>query len=157
MSDASTSSTPARWFFGIFAAFAVFAVVGVYSSRMAYNTTGYDDDQATERYAKLAKLQAADTKTLTTAGWVDQDKGVVRIPIDEAMTEEVDTLKAKPVQAGIAIPGAAAPAANTLPATNTPPADGMAPAPTAAGKSGATSPATKASTTAPTTPTTTSK
>lgn len=123
MSDATPSpSTPVRWFLGIFAALAVFAVVGVYSSRMAQNTAGYDDGQATERYAKLAKLQADDTKTLTTAGWVDQDKGVVCIPIDEAMTEEVGALQAKPVQMGIAIPGAVAPQANTIPATASAPA-----------------------------------
>lgn len=133
MAEISTTSTSARWFFGICAAFAVFAVVGVYSSRMAYNTGSYDDGQAQERYAKLAKLQAADGKTLTTAGWVDQDKGVARIPIDEAMTEEVDVLKAKPVKMGDAIPGAAPTTMNTIPATNTPPANGAPPAPTAAG------------------------
>jgi hypothetical protein len=115
------TSSPARWFFGLAAAFAVFALVGVYSSRMAYHTSGYDQDEAKERYAKLAKLQAADEKTLTSADWVDQDKGTVRIPIDEAMTEEVDTLKAKPLQMGAAIPGVAAGpgAANTIPAPAT--------------------------------------
>jgi hypothetical protein len=151
MSDATPSpSTPARWFLGIFAALAVFAVVGIYSSRMAENTASYDDDQAKERYAKLAKLQADDTKTLTTAGWVDQDKGVVRIPIDEAMTEEVGALQAKPVQMGIAIPGATAPQANTIPA----PAAGPAPAAAKNGTAAAGTNAAPAATTPPASPTT---
>ena len=146
MSDATPSpSTPIRWFLGIFAAFAVFAVVGVYSSRMAENTAGYDDEQATERYAKLAKLQADDTKTLTTAGWVDQDKGVVRIPIDEAMTEEVGLLQAKPVQMGIAIPGAVAPPADTIPAPAAAAKSGTA----AAGTTGAPAAPTPAATSTP--------
>jgi len=115
--SSSTSSSAGR-FLGICAAFAVFAVVGIYSSRMAYHTTGYDDDEAKERYARLAKLQADDRKTLTTADWIDQAKGTVRIPIDEAMTQEVALLKARPVQIGTALP-AAAPAA-AAPAAGTP-------------------------------------
>jgi len=127
MPDATTTpATPVRWFFGLFAALAVFALVGLYSSQMAHHATDYDDDQAQERYAKLAKLQAADQKTLTTADWIDKDKGVVRIPIDEAMTQEVDLLKAKPVQMGLAIPGAAAPAPAPAP---TPAASGAKTAP----------------------------
>jgi hypothetical protein len=132
MSDATlTPASPVRWFLGIFAALAVFALVGIYSSRMAHNTTDYDDDQAKERYAKLAKLQAADQKTLTTADWVDKDKGVVRIPIDEAMAQEVDLLKAKPLQVGIAIPGAVAPPANPAPAPAAPAAPSTNAAPAA--------------------------
>jgi hypothetical protein len=125
MSDATPSpSTPIRWFLGIFAAFAVFAVVGVYSSRMAENTASYDDNQARERYAKLAKLQADDTKTLTTAGWL---------------------LQAKPVQMGIAIPGAAAPPADTIPAPAAAAKSGTA----AAGTTGAPAAPTPAATSTP--------
>lgn len=31
-----------------------------------------------------ASLKAKDTLTLTTYGWVDQEKGIVRIPVDRA-------------------------------------------------------------------------
>jgi hypothetical protein len=117
--SSSTSSSAGR-FLGICAAFAVFAVVGIYSSRMAYHTTGYDDDEAKERYARLAKLQADDRKTLTTADWIDQAKGTVRIPIDEAMTQEVALLKARPVQIGTALPAAAPAPAAATPAAGTP-------------------------------------
>jgi hypothetical protein len=56
-------------------------------------------------------LREQDSKTLGTADWIDKDKGVVRIPIDEAMAQEVPVLAAKPVTMGVAIPGAMAPAA----------------------------------------------
>src|ERR1700690_2085501 len=108
MSDAATLSSPSpiklRWFFGIFGSFLIFVVIAAYSSRMAEEHPDHDQDLAAKRYARLSELQAADEKTLTTADWVDQTKGTVRIPIDEAMVKEIDTLKAKPAQAGLAIP-----------------------------------------------------
>jgi len=111
MSTATTTSTPIRWYASVAGVLLIFAVIAFQSSRVAKDTTGYDEDQARLRAEKLAKLQAADEKTLTTADWVDKDKGIVRIPIDEAMTQEVALLQAKPVAAGTEIPGAAAPAA----------------------------------------------
>jgi hypothetical protein len=114
MSDATTL-TPhpikLRWFFGIFGAFLIFVVIAAYSSRMAEDHSDYDQQEAAKRYANLAELQAADQKTLTTADWVDQTKGTVRIPIDEAMVKEIDTLKTKPAQIGQAIPGTKPPPA----------------------------------------------
>jgi hypothetical protein len=117
-----------RWYFSVAAALFIFVVVGVYSSQMATDTDhtdSYDQQQAVIREAKLQKLQATDHQTLTTADWVDQTKGTVRIPIDEAMPEEVAALKTKPVAAGAAIPSlapaapapASAPAATNAPAT----------------------------------------
>jgi hypothetical protein len=138
MTDLAATSSPIkfRWILGLIAVLLVFVVIAVYSSRVADNTATYDDGQAAERYAKLAKQQADDAKTLTTADWVDQGKGIVRLPIDEAIPQEITALKAKPEQMGAAIPGAApaAPATNApstnaaAPSTNAPPA---APAPAA--------------------------
>ena len=131
MPDALAAQPPIklRWFFGIVAVFLIFVVIAAYSSRMARDTAGYDSGRAAERYATLAKLRADDNKTLTTVDWVDQAKGVIRIPIDEAMPETVTALTAKPVHAGATIPGAA-PAANTIPATaaNSAPSTNAAPA-----------------------------
>ena len=39
---------------------------------------------------KLHELQAKDKKILTTYGWVNQEKGIVRIPIEQAMKLIVD-------------------------------------------------------------------
>jgi hypothetical protein len=137
MTDATTSSPPIKisWFFGILGAFLIFALIAAYSSRMANDTPGYDDQQAAIRIANLQKLQADDEKALTTADWIDQSKGTIRIPINEAMAREIKALKAKPVQMGAAIPGATptpasavtagAPAAS--PSTNAAPAKPAAP------------------------------
>jgi hypothetical protein len=38
-----------------------------------------------ERYQLLAKTRADDQKVLSSYGWMDKSKGVVRLPIDVAM------------------------------------------------------------------------
>jgi hypothetical protein len=42
-------------------------------------------ERVAERTKALAELRAVEATTLNTAGWIDQGKGVVRIPIAEAM------------------------------------------------------------------------
>jgi len=42
-------------------------------------------ERAAERANALAELRAAEANALDTVGWVDQAKGVVRLPIVEAM------------------------------------------------------------------------
>ncbi len=134
MSDTLTPPPPIkiRWFFGIFATFLIFVVIAVYSSQMAQDTSAVSE-RATTRYDNLAKLRAEDEKTLTTADWVDQTKGTVRIPIDEALPQAINTLKSKPAAMGAEIPGskpAAAPApapATAAATTNAAPATNSAP------------------------------
>jgi hypothetical protein len=127
------------WLIGTLAAFALFMVIGAYSSRMTWDYASYDQQRSQARYATLAKLQQDESKLINpvdaqgkpTAEWIDQAKGLVRIPIEEAMAKEVATLKAQPAQAGSAIampapaPAAPAPAAG---ATNAAPAKPSAPA-----------------------------
>jgi hypothetical protein len=127
MSTATVTPAPAKvsWYFTVAAVLFLFVLVGLYSARIAHETTGYDDEQAQIRLATLHKMQDTDRKTLTTADWIDQDKGIVRIPIFEAMTEEVPVLAAKPLAMGTAIPGATA--MNTVPAKNAPSAATGAP------------------------------
>jgi hypothetical protein len=43
------------------------------------------EDRVAARKKALAELRAAEAGELTTYGWVDQTKGVVRLPIAEAM------------------------------------------------------------------------
>ena len=51
-----------------------------------YTTPGpLGAERATERAKALEELRAAETSALTTVGWVDQGKGVVRVPIAEAL------------------------------------------------------------------------
>ncbi len=136
-----STAIPARvkisWIFWTLLAFAIFAVIAAYSSRMTNDYTDYDQKRAAERYVTLAKLRDTDREALTTAGWVDQGKGIVHIPIEEAMALEVTDLKAKPVALGgpLVVPGAP-PAVTSAPATtsaapaaatNAPPATNVAP------------------------------
>lgn len=123
MSD-KTASLPQikiSWIFLTLLAFAIFAVIASYSSRMTNDYTDFDQQRATERYATLAKLRDADREALTTADWVDQSKGTVHIPIEEAMNLEVVALKSKPIAMGSPLVAPAA-TTNASPATNAPPA-----------------------------------
>jgi hypothetical protein len=126
MSEITASSPQVKinWIFWTLLAFTIFAVIAAYSSRMANDYTDYDQKRAAERYVTLAKLREADHETLTTAAWVDQGKGMVRIPIEEAMTREIANLKAKPVAVGqlIAVPAAPAATNNARASTNAAPA-----------------------------------
>jgi hypothetical protein len=116
------------WLIGTLAAFALFAVIAAYSSHMTQVYPDYDQQRAAQRYDTLNKLRHDEQAVLSpvdaqghpTAEWVDQAKGMVRIPIEEAMVKEIDTLKAQPAAIGAEIPGAApaAPAStNAAPAT----------------------------------------
>ncbi len=46
---------------------------------------GIDEERATERRQNLAEMRGADQAALSSAGVVDAEKGVYRIPIDAAM------------------------------------------------------------------------
>jgi hypothetical protein len=48
-----------------------------------------------ERATILRELRAKETAAATTYGWVDQTKGVVRIPIERAMELTLDEIKTK--------------------------------------------------------------
>jgi len=134
MSEATASQSRIKisWFIWTLLAFLLFAVVGAYSSHMTRTYNDYDQQRVAERYANLTKLRAEAQQTLTTADWVNQDKKIVRIPIQEAMVKELDTLKAQAPQVGGVIPGAVpapTPATNAAPATPTEaPATNTAPA-----------------------------
>ena len=135
MSTATSSTFKWHWYASVAVVIFLFVIVGLYSMSMARNTTGYDEEQGRIRAEKLAKMQALDEKTLNTADWIDKDKGVVRIPVNEAMTQEVAMLTGKAPAMGVAIPGTApaapAPAATTAGST---PAAASVPAPSASGR-----------------------
>ena len=111
-------------------AFFIFVIVGLYSARMTNDYPDYDAGRAQQRLATLAKVQhdenallnPVDDKGNPTATWVDQDKGLIQIPIDEAMAHEVADLKTMPVGVGAAIPGVAPAPPPPAQATNAAPA-----------------------------------
>jgi hypothetical protein len=124
------------WLVGVALAFGIFALVAAYSARMTNTYPDYDQQRAEQRKETLAKVQhdenallyPVDDKGNPTAVWVDQDKGLIQIPIDEAMAHEVADLKNVPVAVGAEIPGSvpapattnAAPAAPAKPGAKPP-------------------------------------
>lgn len=56
-------------------------------------TVARSNRNAEERYQILRKHRAQDEERLHTYGWIDQEKGIVRLPIDRAielLLEETD-------------------------------------------------------------------
>ncbi|HEV3270571.1 MAG TPA: hypothetical protein VGZ93_00145 [Candidatus Methylacidiphilales bacterium] len=136
MSDETTPQPRIKitWLIGTGAAFALFAVIGAYSARMTREYPDYDQEQAAKRYVTLAQVRHDEQALISGVAWVDQSKGIVRIPIEEAMARELDTLKSQPAVMGAAIPVIAPPPpAKPVPATGgtnaAPAASGAGPAP----------------------------
>jgi hypothetical protein len=140
MSDATAPQPQIKftWLLGTFAAFALFVVIGAYSSRMTYTYSDYNQQRAAQRYVTLKKVQDAENALIypvddqgkPTAVWVDQGKGIIRIPIDEAMTKELALLQAESPQPGCEIVGAAPAPAPATPAPAAPAPAMTAPAQT---------------------------
>lgn len=110
--------------------FFVFALVAYIAAQNVIGYEDYDAKQAEQRYANLAKLQADDQKTLTSFSWIDKDKKIVSIPLEEALPEEITTLQAKPLQQAGVIPGSV-PTPPVAPAPTATPSAAPAPAPAA--------------------------
>ena len=62
----------------------IFAAL-VWKTRQYTTPAPLGAERATERAKALADLRAAEAEALNNIGWVDQGKGVVRLPIAEAM------------------------------------------------------------------------
>jgi hypothetical protein len=76
------------------------AIVAITFGTMQRGST-YEDQRAKERTEKLKVAQAEWNKTSSSYGWVDQKKGIARIPIQRAMELELADLQSKkPVPAG---------------------------------------------------------
>jgi hypothetical protein len=55
------------------------------AARFAVSSPAVDADRAAARYKALAEMRAAEETTLNTPAWVDQDRHIVRLPIDTAL------------------------------------------------------------------------
>jgi len=62
----------------------IFAAL-VWKTRQYTTPPALGAERAAERAKALAELRAAETDALQNVGWIDQSKGLVRIPIAEAM------------------------------------------------------------------------
>lgn len=74
------------WHFGIiFAAACFLFLVLTIVVKLTVSVPAIDADRAALRSKALADIHATETTSLSTAGWVDQDRGIVRLPIATAM------------------------------------------------------------------------
>jgi hypothetical protein len=62
----------------------LFAVL-VLTVRHSVAVSAIDADRAVERAKDLAEIRAAEAQALGNPGWIDQQRGIVRLPIDVAM------------------------------------------------------------------------
>lgn len=83
-------------FAGAFVLFALFAVFGQWMLRSG-DQASFDEEaiRAKQRYEILAKVQQEAADSTSSYGWVDQAKGVVRLPVDRAMELAVAKLAAQ--------------------------------------------------------------
>ena len=66
--------------------------------RFSVQVPAIDADRNVARAKALAEIQAAEGKSLNTAGWIDQSRGIVRLPIETAMQAAVQAWQ-NPAQA----------------------------------------------------------
>jgi hypothetical protein len=76
---------------------AVFAALVVGWIKWTAKADDVNDERAAARIKKREELQAAWAAKLHTAAWVDKEKGVVQVPIDNAIRVMVAELKGKAV------------------------------------------------------------
>ena len=100
---------------GVVLLFAFFGLLALVVIGAAPRGTDYENKRATARAEKLKTTQDGTTTALTTYGWVDKNKGVAHIPINDAMKLTLAELaQTKPASAyPIATPEAQAPAQQT--------------------------------------------
>jgi hypothetical protein len=55
--------------------------------KFAVSVPAIDTDRNAARSKALAEMRATEDKSLNTAGWIDQSRGIVRLPIETAMQE----------------------------------------------------------------------
>ena len=74
------------WHFGInFVVASLLFVAFVMMVKFSVSVPAIDADRAAVRSKALAEIRAAEAAALNTPGWVDQDRGIVRLPIETAI------------------------------------------------------------------------
>lgn len=74
------------WHIGAAFLIACFLFAGfVFWVRHVHSFPAINADQAALRAKDLAEIRAAEAEALKNPGWIDQSRGIVRLPIDVAM------------------------------------------------------------------------
>jgi hypothetical protein len=61
--------------------------------KFSVKVSAIDADRSTARARALAEIRATEDKSLNTAGWIDQSRGIVRLPIETAMQDAAQAWK----------------------------------------------------------------
>jgi hypothetical protein len=80
----ATERTGLAYLFGILGSLLIVAAL-VWAMQRYTQPPPLGEDRVAQRRKALADLRAAEATELESYGWVDQSKGVVRLPITEAM------------------------------------------------------------------------
>lgn len=105
------------WHFGvIFIGACLLFVVLVVVVKLSVPVPAIDADRAALRSKALADIHSAEAAALSTAGWVDQDRGIVRLPIETAL-QLSESAAQNPAAARADLIARAARAAASLPKT----------------------------------------
>src|ERR1700738_2912214 len=83
--QAVQSRAPFSTWLGVVLLLVLFGVIVLAVIGPAPRGDNYEKKRAKDRAEKLKTLREADAKELTTYGWIDKNKGVVRLPIERAM------------------------------------------------------------------------
>lgn len=74
------------WHFGIiFVVACLLFVALIVVVKLSVSVPAIDADRAALRTKALADMRAAETTALATPGWIDQDRNIVRLPIETAL------------------------------------------------------------------------
>lgn len=73
-------------------------IVLVVIVKFSVSVPAIDADRDAVRTKALAEIRAAEDKSLVTAGWIDQSRGIVRLPVETAMQITAQTWQ-NPAQA----------------------------------------------------------
>jgi hypothetical protein len=105
------------WHFGvIFSAGCFLFIVLTIVVKLSVSVPAIDADRAAIRSKALADIRATEATTLATPGWIDQDRGIVRLPIETALQLSARAAK-NPAAARADLMARAAKAAAPLPKT----------------------------------------
>lgn len=69
---------------GFILAMMLFVIIAVVA-KFSIHAPAIDAARGAERSKDLVEIHATEEKALTTFGWVDQSRGIVRLPIEDAM------------------------------------------------------------------------
>src|SRR2546423_1503831 len=122
------SPAPFSTWLGVVLLFALFGAIVLGVIGPMRRTDNYEQTRAKKRFDMLKTTRETDEKTLSGYGWVDKNKGVVRLPIERAMEITADELANKKPAPAYAIatpeaqPSASAVSAGAGKASPAPPA-----------------------------------